>query len=112
MLAEKPWNRAELAEVAAGGVQPYHQMPNRPVVAVVDVEPLEQGLVALEEFLQRIQEQALAEPPRARQEVARTLVEQPLDVGGLVHVVAVPLAQLARRLHADGHPEPLHRVIL
>ena len=76
----------------------HHGMALRPVVAVVDVQPLEQRLVALEELLQRVQEQTLAEPPRARQEVVLALVDQPFEVGGLVHVIAVPLAQGAEGL--------------
>ena len=49
-------------------------MPHRPVPPVVDGQPLEQRLVALEQLLAGVQEQALAEAPRARQEVVLSLV--------------------------------------
>ena len=102
-------------EAAASEAQPHHRMAFRPVVAAVDVQPREQRLVALEQLLQRVQEQALAEPPRPRQEVVRALAEQPLDVGRLVHVVTVLLPNLAEGLDADrqpasGHPGRLQRI--
>ena len=102
--------RGRFREAAAAEVQPHHRMALRPVVTVVEVQPREQLLVALEQLLQRVQEQALAEPPRARQKVVLALVEQPLYVGRLVHVVAVPLAQLAEGLHPDRQPALDHGV--
>ena len=108
LLHDACFQQPRLAKVAAAEVQPHHRMPLRPVVAVVDVEPREQLLVALEQLLQRVQEQALAEPPRARQEVVLALVEQPLDVGRLVDVVAVLLAQLAEGLQPDRQSAPDH----
>ena len=104
--------RRGLGEAAAAEAQPYHRMPLGPIVAVVDVEPCEQRLVALEQLLQRVQKQALAEPPRPRQKVMCAPAEQPLDEGGLVHVVAVLLAQLAERLYPDRQSAPGHRAHL
>ena len=93
---------AGLLEVAATEAEPQHRMAHRPIPAVVDGQPLKQRLVALEQFLARVQKQTLAKAPRTRQEVVRALVEQPLNVGGLIDVVAALLAQLAEGLNADG----------
>ena len=49
---------------------------------VVDVEPLEQRLVALEQLLEGVDEQTPAKAARARQEVALAAVDQALDVLG------------------------------
>ena len=83
-------------------------MPHRPVPPVVDGETLEQRLVALEQLLAGVQEQALAETPRARQEVVLSLLEQLPNVSGLVHVVAAPFPDLAEGLHADGQLASSH----
>jgi len=97
-----PVQVARFLEVATAEAEAQHGMPHRPVPPVVDGEFLEQRLVALEQLLAGVEEQALAEAPRARQEVVLGLVEQPTDIGGLVHVVAVLLPDLAEGLHADG----------
>ena len=83
-------------------------MPYRPVPPVVDGESFEQRLVALEQLLAGVEEQALAEAPGARQEVVLSLVEQLPNVSGLVHVVAAPLPDLAEGLHADGQLASSH----
>ena len=83
-------------------------MANRPVPVLVDVQPLEQGLVALEQVLAGVEEQALAEAPRPRQEVVGALVHQPPDVRGLVDVVAVFLANPAEGLDAYGESASGH----
>ena len=57
---------ARFLEVAAAEAQAHHGMANRPVPVAVDGEPLEQRLAALEQLLQRVQEQALPEAPRGR----------------------------------------------
>ena len=77
-------------------------MTHRPVPTVVNGQPREQRLVALEQFLERVQEQALAKTPGTRQEVMRSLVEQPADIGGFIDVVAVLLPNFAKGLNADG----------
>ena len=89
-----------LLEAAGGEVEAHHRMALRPVVCGVEVEPCEQFLAALEHFLEGVQEQALAEAARPRQEVVRAFVEQALE-GRLVDVVTVPFPQLAERLQAD-----------
>ena len=93
---------AGLLEIAPTKAEPQHRMTHRPIPLIVNGQPLEQRLVTLEQFLARVQKQTLAKAPWTRQEVVRTLVEQPLDVSGLIDVVAVPLAQLAEGLNADG----------
>ena len=90
-----------LLEVAGSEAQAQHRMAHRPIPVLVDVEALEEPLVAFEQLLQRIQEQALAEAPRAGEEVVSTGVQQSPDVGGLVDVVAVVLPDLAEGLNAD-----------
>src|SRR5690554_8194013 len=49
--------------------RPDHRMAALPLPLVVDIEPAEQRLAPLEEASQGIQQQALAEAPRAREEV-------------------------------------------
>ena len=51
---------AGLFEVAAAEADVKDGMANRPIPMIVNVEPLEQPLVALEQLLARVQEQALA----------------------------------------------------
>ena len=63
-------------------------MAHRPVPTLVDVQSLEQRLVALEQLLQGVHEQALAETPRTGQEVVLAFVHQTAGVGRLVDVVA------------------------
>ena len=72
------------------------------------VEPGEQFLAALEQLLQRVQEQALAEPPRAREKEVLAVAQQPECVWGLVDVIRVRLAQLAEVLDADRQSAPVH----
>ena len=57
--------KAALLEVPAAEAQPHHGMPLRPVPGVVNRQSPEQRLGAFEQLLQRVHEQALAEPPRA-----------------------------------------------
>ena len=77
-------------------------MAHGPVPLAVDVEPGEQCLVAFEQLLQRVQQQALAEPPRAREEVVGALLDQAPNEGGFIDVVAIRLADCAEGLDADG----------
>ena len=95
-------------EIAAAEAQPNDRMADRPVPAVVDREAAEERLVPLEEFLHRVEQQALAEPPRPGKEVVAALIQQPLDPGGLVHVVAVRLPDFSEGLDPDGEPAPRH----
>ena len=95
-----------VVEVAGAEVEPHDRMADGPVPAVVDGEAPEQRLVALEQLLARVYEQALAETSRARQEVVLAPVHQPLGVGGLVHVIVALLADLAEGLDPDGQLAP------
>ena len=65
LLHEARLHVARLLEVAATEAQAQDGMAHRPIPAVVDRKPFEQRLVALEQLLARIQEQALAKAPRA-----------------------------------------------
>ena len=85
-------------------------MADRPVPPVVDGQAAKQRLAALEQLLQRVEEQALAEPPRPRKEVAASLVRQALRVAGLVDVIAVLLPKRAEGLDADGKLASRHGV--
>ncbi len=60
---------ARFLEVAAAEAEAQHRMTHRPVPPVVDGEPLEQRLVALEQLLAGVEEQAL---DAAAEEVAPT----------------------------------------
>ena len=53
-----------VVEVAGAEVELHDRMADGPVPAVMDVQPLEQRLVAFEQLLQGVHEQALAETPR------------------------------------------------
>ncbi len=57
---------ALLFEVAAAKVEAHDGIANRPVPLVVDMKPFEQRLIALEQFLQRVQKQAFAKATRTR----------------------------------------------
>ena len=93
---------AGLGEAPSAEVEPHDGMAHRPVPAVVDVQSPEQRLVALEQLLQRVHEQALAETPRARQEVVGSPVHEPVGKGRLVHVVPAFLPDRAEGLDTDG----------
>ena len=95
-------------EVALAEAQAHDRVANRPVPVLVDVQPFEQGFVALEQLLAGVEEQALAEAPGAGEEVVLALVEQAPDVRGLVDVVAVLPADLAEGLNAYGESAPGH----
>ena len=99
-------HEAVLAVAAAAEVEAQHGVGGGPVPPVVDGEAPEQRFVALEQLLDGVHEEALAEAPRTRQEVVLALVHQPPNVGGLVHVVAAFLPDLAEGPDADGEPPP------
>ena len=91
-----------VVEITGAEVEPHDGMAHRPVPTLVDGEAPEQRLVALEQLLQGIHEQALAEAPRAGQEVVLSFAHQPMGIGGLVHVVPALLPDLAEGLDTDG----------
>ena len=88
--------------------EPRHRMPDSPVPFAVDGKPPEQVPVALEEFLQRVDQKALPEAPRARQEVMGALLHKTQHVRRLVDVIAVPCPDVPQRLDADGQRAPFH----
>ena len=102
LLHDARLKEARLFEIAGAEAEPQHRVADRPVVAAVDVQTVEQRLVALEQLLQCVEEQALAEAPGAREEVVGAFLDQPPDVGGLVDVVAALLTDRAEGLDADG----------
>ena len=102
LLHEARFQETRLLEITGAEAEPQHRMTHRTVPASVDGQPLEQRFVALEELLQGVQEQALAEAPRTGQKVVGALIEQQIDVGGLVDVVAALLTEGAEGLDADG----------
>ena len=96
-------------EVAAAEAQPHYRVAPGPVPAVVDGQAAEQRFAALVQLLERVHEQALAEPPRARQEVVGAgVLRDPSGVGGLVDVVVAFLPNAAEGLDADGKLALLH----
>ena len=68
---------------------------------VVDVQSLEEVLVAFEQRLQSIHQQALAEPARTRQEIVPASLHPLADKGHLVDVVAVIFSENPAGLEAD-----------
>ena len=102
--------KADVQMVCLGEVPPPEADPQhgagRPVPLIVDGQPPEQFLAALEEFLDGVQQQALAEAPGAGQEIMPALVHQLPDMGGLVHIVAALLTDQPEGLDADGQLAP------
>ena len=99
---------ARYLEVAAAEVEPHDRMPHRPVPTIKGRQPLEKLAAALEKFLQRVEEQALAEAPWAREEVMLALLRHAQRVGGLVHVVAATRADITEGLEPDRQEAPGH----
>ena len=100
-----------IVEVADAEVEPDDRMAGRPVPMPVHLQPPEQRLGALEQLLQRVHEQTLAEPPRTRQEIVLPSLRQTPGVHRLVDVIMAVLADLAEGLDADGQL-PFHAVIM
>ena len=97
-----------LREQATAEADPQHRMWGVPVPAALGVQSGEELPVALEEFLHGVEQQALAEAPRTRQEVVRAALDQIQDLPRLVNVVAALLPHLAEGLDADGELLALH----
>jgi hypothetical protein len=93
---------SRLVEHAAGEVEPDDRVAARPVPMLMDMQPAKQRLAALEQLFQGIQEQALAEAARARQEEMLAALGQRPGVRGLVDVDIALLDDLAEGLDADG----------
>ncbi len=98
----------------AAEIQPHDRMTRRPVPPVVHGEAPEQLLASLEQLLQRVHQQALAEPARTRQEIVLAPLDEAARVLRLVDVVAVhfpdfPEGGHAGRKHAFRHPKRVGR---
>jgi hypothetical protein len=93
---------SRLVEHAACEVEPDDRVAARPVPMLMDMQPAKQRLAALEQLFQGIQEQALAEAARARQEEIGAAFGQARGMRGLVDVDIALLDDLAEGLDADG----------
>ncbi len=82
---ETPARAVRLGEQAAAEADPEHRMPDLPVPAALGVQPGEESPAALEQLLRGVEQQALAEAARARQEAVLAALRQPQDVRRLVH---------------------------
>ena len=67
----------------------------------VNVQTPEQGLVALEQFLHRTDQQALSEAAGAGEKVESSLTDHLPNQGGLVDMVAALVSEIGKRLIAD-----------
>ncbi len=80
--------------------QPHHGMADRPVPMPANVQAPEQLLVPFEQRLQRIRQEALAEPARAREKAVIVLLDQFPDDRSLVDVVVARLPESVEGLDA------------
>ena len=75
----------------------------RPVgLQLLDFQPLKQLLLALEVGVQSAEQQALAEPPWAAQEVIPARCGEPVHQLGLVNVIIAVLYQALEALYSYG----------
>ena len=101
-------------EIAPAEAEPHDRMAYRPVPLVVHGEAPEQLLASLEQLLQRVHQQGLAEPARTRQEIVLAPLDEAARMVRLVDVVAVhppdlPEGGHAGRKHASRHPKRVGR---
>ena len=97
---------ARAPEVPLAEAEAHDGMADGPVPALVGAQSFEECPIALEQLLQSVQEEALAEASRPRQKVMCPLLDKPHGNAGLVDVTAVVLAKRAERLYPYGHPAP------
>ena len=69
-------------------------MRSGPVTGVGYGEARKERLAALEQLLDRVDQQGLAGPPRAGEKIVLALIDHPGDEGRLVDVVTAPRADL------------------
>ena len=96
-------------EIAPAEAEPHDRMARRPVPLAVHGEAPEQLLAPLEQLLQRVHQEGLAEPARTRQEIVIAPFDKAAQMLRLVDVVAVPRPDFlegghADRKHAFHHP--------
>ena len=84
-----------------GKIEPDDRMPPRPVPPIMDIQPPKQRFAAVEQLIERIEEQALAEAPRTRQEVILARARHRPGMRGLVDVDIAFLDDLAEGLDTD-----------
>ena len=85
---------ARAPDVPLAEAEAHDGMADGPVPALVGAQSLEECPTALEQLLQRVQEEALAEASRPRQKVMGPLLDKPHGKSGLVDITAVVLAEL------------------
>ena len=102
LITDANIQRLAVLQHAIAKAQPDHRMAALPLPLVVDIKPMEKRLAPLEEAGQGIQQQALAEAPRAREKVITALLYQPMQQGCLVDVIAPFLAKFLEGLDTDG----------
>ena len=95
-------------EVAASEVEFHHRERDRPVPMLVDGQPLKEPLVAFEHFLDGVEQEALAEAARPREEIVLRAFDKISDVFRFVNVVIPVLSYFAKGLNADGEFEAGH----
>ncbi len=101
-------NEVRRVEIAPAEADPHDGMARRPVPLAVHGEAPEQLLAPLEQLLQRVHQQGLAEPARARQEIVIAPFDEAAHMVRLVDVVAVHPPDLPERgktgrKHASRH---------
>ena len=100
-----------------GKIEPDDRMTPRPVPPIMDIQPPKQRFAAVVQLVERIEEQALAEAPRTRQEVILAGARHRPGVRGLIDIDIALLDDLAEGLDTDrellqrrGHwARPRHR---
>ncbi|BAU58648.1 hypothetical protein HH1059_19500 [Halorhodospira halochloris] len=88
-------------QYAVGEAQANHRMVYRPLPPVVDVETAKECLPSLEERLQGVEQQALAEAARTGEEEVLAGIDQTLNVRRLVDVVVFTADDIGKGLDAD-----------
>jgi hypothetical protein len=87
-----------VAHLPLAQIDADHRVAPRPVPARLGRQPLEQRPVAFEQLFEGVHQQALAEAPRAAEEVVGLAeLDQVDDQTRLVDVVACPCSRISRR---------------
>ena len=87
--------------VAARKTEPQHGMADRPVPAPMNCQAPEKLPVSPEQLIQRVEEQALSEPTRTRQEIVLSLPHEAQEMLRLIDIVEPLLPYLAEGLGAN-----------
>ena len=83
-------------------------MLSAPIPVALGMQADKKFFIALKKLLQRIEEEALAEPARAREEVVFPFFDESESEGSLVYIVVAFLADFAKVLNPDRQLEALH----